>query len=200
MNSEKGGESDLSRFKTAKWILPILLAFFLGTLSSSAAFAKSPPMVDPHPNVTHSQAWLSKQVYDRLVTNPWFGVFDNLAYRIQGHQLTLKGQVVFPLTRSSVLDSVEGLPGVTRVVNEVQQLSFSPFDNQIRWAEYRSIFGYEPLFHYSMGVNPRIHIIVNHSRVTLVGVVDSKMDRELAGMRARMVPYVFSVRNELTVA
>ncbi len=200
MKFETGGDSEISRFKTTKWILPVLLAFFLGTLGSSVSFAKAPPMVVNHPNVTHSQAWLNKKVYDRLVGLPWFGVFDNLAYKIQGSQLTLLGQVVFPLTRSSVVDSVKGLPGVTRVVNEVQQLSFSPFDNQIRRAEYRSIFGYEPLFHYSLGVNPRIHIIVNHSRVMLVGVVDSKADRELAGIRARLVPDVFSVKNDLTVA
>jgi hyperosmotically inducible protein len=200
LNTEKGGESELSLFNTAKWMLPILFVFFLGTLSSPAAFAKSAPMVVSPPNVTHSPTWLNKQVYDRLVGLPWFGVFDNLAYKVQGNQVTLLGQVVFPLTRSAVVESVKGLPGVTHIVNDVQQLSFSPFDNQIRRAEYRSIFGYEPLFHYSMGVNPRIHIIVNHSRVTLVGVVNSKADRELAGMRARMVPDVFSVKNDLTVA
>ncbi|MDE3138140.1 MAG: BON domain-containing protein [Acidobacteriota bacterium] len=200
MKSQTGGDTEISGFKAPKWILPVLLVFLLGTLAGTASFAKAPPMVVDPSNVSHSQAWLNHQVYDRLVTLPWFGVFDNLAYKVQGNQLTLLGQVVFPLTRSSVVDSVKGLPGVTHIVNDVQQLSFSPFDNQIRRAEYRSIFGYEPLFRYSMGVNPSIHIIVNHSRVTLVGVVDSKADRELAGMRARLVPYVFSVKNDLTVA
>ena len=200
MNSKTGGDSELSLFKTAKWILPVLLAISLGTLGSVASFAKAPPMVVYHKGQAHSQAWLNHQVYDRLAGLPWFGVFDNLEYKVQGSQVTLMGQVVFPLTRSSVIDSVKGVPGLTRVVSDVRQLPFSPFDNQIRRAEYRSIFGYGPLFHYSLGVDPRIHIIVDHSRVTLVGVVDSKADRELAGIRARLVPDVFSVRNDLTVA
>ena len=200
MNSEIGGDTEISHFKTAKWVLPILLALFLGTLGSTASFAETPPMVDNHPKAAHSQAWLNKKVYGRLVTIPWFGVFDNLAYKIQGTKVTLSGQVVFPLTRSTVKDSVKGLTGVTKIVNDVKQLSFDPFDNQIRRAEYRAIFGSEPLFRYSLGVDPNIHIIVNHSRVTLVGVVASKADRELAGMRARLVPNVFAVKNDLTVS
>jgi hyperosmotically inducible protein len=200
MNSGKNGIPQIDRSKTQKWILPVLLAFLVGTLAGTSAFAKSPLMIAYPPHAIHSQTSLNQQVYDRLVRLPWFGVFDNLAYKVQGDRLTLTGQVLFPLTQFSVVDSVKGLPGVKHIVNDVQQLSFSPFDNQIRWAEYRSIFGYEPLFRYSMGVNPSIHIIVNHSRVTLVGVVDSKADRRLAAMRARLVPYVFSVKNDLTVA
>jgi hyperosmotically inducible protein len=200
MNPENGGESEINLFKKAKWVVAILLAFFLVTLGSSAAFAKSAPKVVHHPGQEHYEAWLNKKVYDRLVTVPWFGVFDNLAYRIQGTKVTVSGQVLFPVTRSSVRDSVEGLTGVTKVVDHVKQLPFTPFDNQIRWAEYRSIFGYEPLFRYSLGVNPNIHIIVDNSRVTLVGVVDSKADRELAGIRAKLVPYVFSVKNDLIVS
>ena len=200
MNSDQVEDFGISRFKTAQWIIPLLLAFFAGTLGSSAAFAKSAPAAVYHPGQAHYEAWLNKKVYGRLVTIPWFGVFDNLAYKIQGTKVTLSGQVVFPLTRSTVKDSVKGLTGVTKIVNDVKQLSFDPFDNQIRRAEYRAIFGSEPLFRYSLGVDPNIHIIVNHSRVTLVGVVASKADRELAGMRARLVPNVFAVKNDLTVS
>ena len=196
MNSEQGGESELNLFSTRNWIVAFLLAFFLSTLGSSAAFARSAPKVGQQQYETR----LNKKVYDRLVTVPWFGVFDNLAYKIHGTKVTLSGQVLFPVTRSSVKDAVKGLTGVTKIVDHVKQLPFTPFDNQIRWAEYRSIFGYEPLFRYSLGVNPNIHIIVNNSRVTLVGVVDSKADKELAGMRAKLVPYVFSVKNDLVVS
>lgn len=200
MNTEREDESGLGPVNKAKWILPVLLAFFLATITGPAAFAETAPMVPSSAPQTHSQAWLGKKVYDHLVTIPWYGVFDNLAYRIQGNKLILTGQVVFPLSRSSVTDAVKGLPGVKKIVNHVKNLPFTPFDNQIRWAEYRSIFGYEPLYRYSMGVNPAIHIIVDNSRVTLVGVVDSQADRQLASMRANLVPYVFSVKNDLTVS
>lgn len=196
MNSEEGGESELNLLKRTNWIIAFLLVFFVGTLGSSAAFARSTPKVGQ----PQYEAWLNKKVYDRLVTVPWFGVFDNLAYKIQGTKVTLSGQVLFPVTRSSVEDAVAGLPGVTKVVNHVKQLPIGPFDSQIRWAEYRSIFGYQPLFRYSLGVNPNIHIIVDNSRVTLVGVVDSKADKEMAGIRAKLVPYVFSVKNDLVVS
>lgn len=199
MNPKIVEKNGLRLFKTTKWMVSIALALLLATAGSSAAFAKTPPIAPIGVAHASSTAWLNKKVYDRLVTIPWYGVFDNLSYRIQGNRLTLMGQVVFPLSRSSVADAVKGLPGVTKIVNKVTNLPFTPFDNQVRFAEYRSIFGYEPLFRYSMGVNPAIHIIVRNSRVTLVGVVDSKTDRELAGMRARLVPYVFSVKNELRV-
>lgn len=199
MNTNTGEKDGLRLFKATKWMVSIALALVLATAGSGAAFAKTPPIAPTGAVHPSSTAWLSKKVYDRLVTIPWYGVFDNLSYRIQGNQLTLMGQVVFPLSRSSVTDAVKGLPGVTKIVNKVENLPFTPFDNQIRFAEYRSIFGYEPLFRYSMGVNPAIHIIVRNSRVTLVGVVNSKTDRQLAGMRARLVPYVFSVKNELRV-
>ncbi len=187
--------------RVKKWILPVLFVFALSTVFGVSNLSAAPrPEVVFHSTPTNYEAWLTNKVYQRLVTNPWYGVFDNLEYKIDGSKVILLGQVVFPLTRSSVADSVKGIKGVTQIVNEVKDLPFSPFDNQIRLAEYRALF-FEgsPLFHYSMGVNPRIHIIVDNSRVTLVGVVDSKADRELAGMRARTVPTVFSVSNELKV-
>jgi hyperosmotically inducible protein len=199
MNSTRIKENHLSLLKTTKWLVSLALAFLFATVGTTTAFAKSAPMVATGTAQAPSAAWLNKKVYDRLVTIPWYGVFDNLAYRIQGSKLTLIGQVVFPLSRSSVAAAVKGLPGVKKIVNDVQNLPFTPFDNQVRRAEYRSIFGYEPLFRYSMGVNPAIHIIVKNSRVTLVGVVNSKTDRQLAGIRAKMVPFVFSVKNDLRV-
>lgn len=203
MDTQVRNHNLFSIFKIHRvWTAGAVLLFACGMLGIPSASAKSLQHVHPA-SVTSQKAQksLSKKVYDRLVSNPWFSVFDNLGYKIQGSTLTLTGQVVFPLSSHSVEQSVKGLPGVKHIVNHVQNLPYTPFDNQIRRAEYRALFyGQSPLFHYSLGWNPRIHIIVKNSRVTLVGVVDSKMDREIASMRARSVPNVFSVKNDLSVS
>ncbi|HEV2389073.1 MAG TPA: BON domain-containing protein [Candidatus Acidoferrales bacterium] len=144
-------------------------------------------------------AWLNKQVHHELATLPWYGVFDNLEYRIDGSQVALLGQVVNPVTKSDAENRVKHIEGVTRVVDRIQVLPLSPFDDQIRRAEYRAIFSEPSLSRYSMGVIPAIHIIVDNGHVTLEGVVDNAMDRNLANMRARMVPDVFSVTNHLRI-
>jgi hyperosmotically inducible protein len=184
------------------WMPALALACLIGTVGNSAALAHSVPSTAiSQQSSAEYHKWLKKKVYERLVTIPWYSVFDNLDYKIQGTKVTLLGQVVFPLSHSSVEGYVKGIAGVTRIVNHIQNLPVSPYNAQIRWAEYRALF-FEgsPLFHYSLGVTPRIHIIVNNGRVTLVGVVDSKADREFAGMRARTVPDVFKVVNDLRVA
>lgn len=182
-------------------------AFFLmGTWAGSTANAAPPPATlsrnaAPAATARQHSSHIGKLVYQRLATLPWYGVFDNLQYRVRGSTVTLSGQVLFPLTRSTVENTVKSIPGVTRVVNHLTALSTSPFDNRIRWAEYRSLFFPDsPLFYYSLGVNPGIHILVDNGRVTLVGVVNSRADRELASIRARLVPYVFTVTNRLRVA
>ncbi len=183
------------------WVLPLLFAFALGIVGSATAMGAPPPrQVAPGGNLVNPEASLGKKVRNRLASIPYYNVFDNLEYQVQGTTVTLSGQVLFPLSASSVEDCVKGIPGVTRIVNHVQNLQESPFDNQVRWAEYRTLFfGDSPLLRYSLGVTPQIHIVVNNGHVTLVGVVASQMDRELAYLRARTVPFVFSVRNDLKV-
>ncbi len=186
------------------WMLAVLLVFAMGTVGSSAAFgAAAPPGTIYRTNSAQPGAQvrkLSKEVRKRLVTIPWYNVFDNLDYRIRGKTVILGGQVVFPLSRKSVGRYVKGLPGVEHVVNHVKNLPVSPFNRQVRMEEFQALFMHQsPLFHYVLGVNPRIHIVVNNGRVTLYGVVENQADRQFAGMRARSVPDVFSVKNKLRV-
>ncbi|MGH9405986.1 MAG: BON domain-containing protein [Terriglobia bacterium] len=146
------------------------------------------------------ETWLNKQVQHRLATLPWYGVFDNLAYKVQGNQVVLYGEVVRPVTKSDAAGAVKGLEGVTRVVNHIKVLPLSPMDERIRLAEYRAIFSQPSLSRYAMGAIPSIHIIVDNGHVTLTGVVDNSTDKNLASMRAQGVPGVFSVTNHLQVA
>jgi hyperosmotically inducible protein len=88
---------------------------------------------------------------------------------------------------------------VDRVVNNIEVLPLSGFDDSIRVREYRAIFRSGSLYRYAMGANPSIHIIVRNGKVTLEGVVSNRMDSQLAYMAANGVPGVFSVTNNLRV-
>ena len=142
---------------------------------------------------------LSKQVRKRLVTLPYYGVFDNLAYSIDGSRVTLYGQVVRPTTRSDAGRSVARIAGVTQVVNNIEVLPLSGFDDSVRINTLRAIQRSGGLYRYFMGSNPSLHIVVNRGHVTLEGVVGSRMDAQLAYMAARGVPGAFSVTNNLEV-
>ena len=167
-----------------------LAALVIGTHTANAATV---------PNQMTEEQHLSKQVRHALVTVPWYGVFDNLEYTINGGEVTLSGQVVRPVTRSDAEHAVKRVEGVTHVIDNITVLPLSNFDDQIRRAEFRAIFGTPTLSRYSMGAVPAIHIIVDHGHVTLVGAVDSQIDANVARIRALSVPGVFTVTNNLHV-
>jgi hyperosmotically inducible protein len=131
---------------------------------------------------------------------PYFTIFDDLSYEVDGSTVILSGDVTRPVLKSDAENVVKRIPGVTNVVNDIKVLPLSPFDNQTRRAVYRSIFGYASLYRYAMGTQPSIRIIVDNGHVTLKGVVDNERDKNIAYIRANGVPGVFSVTNELRVA
>jgi hyperosmotically inducible protein len=148
-------------------------------------------------NRMQNQSRLARQVRKKLVTLPYYGVFDNLAYRIDGSTVTLYGQVVKPTTKSDAGRSVARIEGVSRVVNNIEVLPLSSFDDQLRYRTLRALQRTSALPRYFMGANPSLHIVVNRGHVTLTGVVNSNMERQLAYMTARQVPGAFSVTNDL---
>jgi hyperosmotically inducible protein len=154
---------------------------------------------DPPNNPATNNAQLARRVRHELVMLPYYGVFDNLAFSINGNTVTLYGQVLRPTTRSSAERVVKRLPGVARVVNNIHVLPLSSFDDSIRAATYRSIARTGGLYRYFAGANPSLHIVVDRGHVTLEGVVSNKGDRTLAYMAANRVPGVFSVTNNLRV-
>lgn len=138
-----------------------------------------------------------QKIRKELVTLPFYGVFDNLAYSFDGETATLYGQVVRPTTRSDAERRVSRIAGVARVVNQIEVLPLSSFDDSIRRQAYRQIFGTAGLYRYAMGANPSVHIVVNRGHLTLEGVVGNEGDRRLARIAALQVPGVFSVTNNL---
>src|ERR1700738_3757209 len=132
------------------------------------------------------------KVRRELVTLPYYGVFDNLEYKVEGGTVTLYGQVVRPSTRGDAVKRVAKIEGVDRVINNIDVLPVSGFDDSIRAREDRAIFRTGSLYRYAMGANPSIHIVVNRGRVTLEGVVSGQMDSQLAYMAASGVSGVFA--------
>ena len=142
---------------------------------------------------------LAKQVRHQLVMLPWYSVFDNLAFRIDRDKVTLLGQVTRPVLKSDAEAAVKHIEGVASVKNDIEVLPLSPMDDQLRRAVFRAIYGGPGMQRYGIQPIPAIHIIVKNGNVTLEGVVDSEMDRNIANLRANQVPNVFSVKNNLVV-
>lgn len=183
--------------------LRVLLAGLLLAASSEAVVcrASGTPQGDKHQRseVIYRQR-LIKQVRHQLLMLPWYSVFDNLAFQVDRDKVTLIGQVVLPVLKSDAENAVKSVEGVATVVNRIEVLPLSPMDDQLRRAEFRTIYGAPGLQRYGLGAVPAIHIIVKNGHVTLEGFVDSEMDRNIANIRANQVPNVFSVKNNLIVA
>src|SRR3954462_5537072 len=135
---------------------------------------------------------ITREVRHELVMLPYYGVFDNLSFRVDGNTVTLMGQVTRPTLKSDAEHVVKDIEGVERVNNQIQVLPLSPMDDQIRLAEYRAIFGDPSLStRYGYRALPSIHIIVRNGQVTLEGVVANEGDKNLINVRANGVPNVF---------
>jgi hyperosmotically inducible protein len=146
-----------------------------------------------------SQEQVSKKVRHELVTLPYYGIWDNLAYKVEGSTVTLYGQVVRPSTRKDAERRVRKIKGVEQVVNNIEVLPLSSFDDSTRVRTARALSRTGGLYRYLLGANPSLHIIVNNGHVALEGVVANKGDRQLAYIVARGVPGAFSVTNNLRV-
>jgi hyperosmotically inducible periplasmic protein len=146
-----------------------------------------------------AQERITREVRHELLMLPYFGVFDNIAFKVDGYNVTLLGQVVRPSLKSDAENAVKHIEGVEKIDNQIEVLPPSTTDDSLRLALYRAIYGYPALEKYALGVQKPIRIIVKNGHVTLEGVVDSDADKNMAGLRAKGVPGTFSVTNNLQV-
>jgi hyperosmotically inducible protein len=165
--------------------------------SGATALAQSQRPSEPSPRAVER---IQKEVRHELVMLPYLDVFDNLAYKVDGYNVTLTGQVTRPTLKSDAEKAVKSIEGVEHVDNQIEVLPPSPMDDRLRLRLYRSIYGFAPLQKYALGVIKPIRIIAKNGRVTLEGVVDNEGDKNLAGIRANSVSGIFSVTNNLQVA
>ncbi len=142
---------------------------------------------------------ISREVRHELIMLPYYGVFDNLAYRVEGNTVTLFGQVTRPTLKADAESVVKQIEGVERVDDRIEVLPLSPNDDNIRRATYRAIYSRPGLDRYSLMAVPSIHIVVANGNVKLEGAVATEGDKNLAGIMANGVSGVFSVVNNLVV-
>jgi len=143
---------------------------------------------------------VATEVQHELLMLPYYGVFDNLAFTVEkGGTVRLLGQVRRATLKDDSERRVKKIPGVDTVVNEIEVLPVSPFDDETRLAVARAIYRTPSLERYGFQVNPSIHIIVKGGHVTLEGVVDNEADKTVAGLKAREIGTVFDVKNNLRV-
>jgi hyperosmotically inducible periplasmic protein len=175
--------------KTMKKLIATAFLLTLTVLMTMTSLAK--------PSTPEEMDKTLKKIRKELVTLPFYGVFDNLAFKYEDGVVTLYGQVARPTLRKDAERVVEKVAGVEDVVNKIEVLPLSSFDDRIRLATYRAIYRQPGLDRLSFQAVPPIHIIVKNGNVTLEGVVNNKGDATRAYIAANGVPNVFSVTNNL---
>jgi len=169
----------------------LLLLLTLLVQSATAQVAGSAP--------TQKHDQIAREVRHELIMLPFVDVFDNLAFKVDGYNVTLLGSVTRPSIKQDAERAVKRIDGVETVTNEIDVLPPSPSDNRLRMQLFQAIYGFPALQRYDLPVIKPIRIIVRNGRVTLEGVVDSETDKNLVGIRANTVPGIFSVTNNLQV-
>jgi osmotically-inducible protein OsmY len=125
-----------------------------------------------------------------------FTIFDDVNASVKDGVVTLTGRVTMPYKRDDIEHRVSKIEGVREVRNAIETLPVSQFDDELRYRISRAIYSNSNFWNYAIMANPPIHIVVEHGRVTLTGVVASDVDRMLARSLASGFG-AFTVKNEL---
>lgn len=162
--------------------------------------------VDNEIQVTNNEvddATLTKKLAEKLeYDRVGYGTtaFNSITIGVHDGVVTLGGSAYGPTDKDSAVSLVANYPGVKDVIDDIRVDPLSPNDDRIRIAEYRSIYGFPSLNKYAVDPGKPIRITVVNGNVTLTGVVDNQADKDTANIRARGVPGVFDVINQLQVA
>lgn len=151
--------------------ISVLLALLLTLAASSPALAQAPDRRDVE---------LARKVQAAINTYPSFTIFDDLSGSVAGQVVTLNGKVTMPYKKSDIESRISRIDGVKQVVDNIQVLPVSVYDDELRARIARAIYRNPSFWSYAMMANPPIHIVVEHGRVTLTGVVNSRVDKALA--------------------
>ncbi len=136
-----------------------------------------------------------KLAYDRSMQGNLFNWF---TVSVDDGRVTVAGYSRDYVSRDSALALVASTTGVRDLVDKVEVLPVSIFDDQIRILAARRIYGSTQI-HNALDPAHPIRIIVRNGNVTLEGTVSSAVDRALAGNAVAGIPGVFSVENHLQV-
>jgi osmotically-inducible protein OsmY len=129
-----------------------------------------------------------------------YSIWDNVNLRVTDGAVELTGQVNQPYKKQDLQRIVQRVPGVASVTNQLEVLPLSPFDDQLRLRVARAIYGDPTLSRYAIQAVPPIHIIVKNGHVSLEGVVNNELERNVASMRASSAGLSFgAVQNNLRI-
>jgi hyperosmotically inducible periplasmic protein len=185
----------------ATFLLLVGLAFGQAQSSNNTQQSSSNTQLAMRPATQNpDEQRIVKEVRHELVMLPYYSLWDDLEYSVNGDTVTLLGSVTRPTLKNDAENVVKRIEGVNHVNNQIKVLPPSPMDDRIRVAVARAISNQSGLYRYFMGAVPSIHIIVDNGHVTLKGVVDNQGDDTQAKLAANQVPGVFSVKDELQIA
>jgi len=149
------------------------------------------------PDSQLQQKLAKKLAYDRVGYRD--NAFNYISVNVKDGVATLSGYTVWDVPKDTALAIVAHMPGVKDVVNDLNVLPVSMFDDSIRASTARAIYRDSVLGRYGTDPVDPIRIVVDNGHVTLYGTVESAMDKTIAGIRANSVAGAFSVENKLTV-
>ena len=183
------------------WTLALLVAAVAATAQVSS---NGPVMADYGKKITAgtpAEQRIAKEVRHELLMQPWYSLFDDLEFSVQGDAVTLSGYVTgeHAGTKSSAEKVAKQIEGVEKVVNNIEVLPPSPVDDRVREQAYRAMVASAPLSKYFWEASPSIRIIVKNQRIILRGIVYSEGDKNIATITANGIPGTFGVTNELRV-
>ena len=175
----------MKNFRSLFGVFIAVLAFSLADVSAQ--------------NVSPASIDIAKQVSKSIRKLPRYEVFDHIDFTVDGSVVTLTGKVHNAINKNDAEGYVKRIPGVTRVINNIDLLPVGSFDDSIRRNLYATIHNWGGLSRYLWTVNPDVRLIVERGNVTLEGSVYNEADRNSMNIVARSVPNVFSVTNNLRV-
>lgn len=172
--------------KVYSWALGLALAIAAAPAGWSASAAQPA-----------DRAELVRKQLNKL---PFITVFDRIDYEITGDTVRLTGEVTKPWDKTDAEKLVKQVDGVASVVNDIEVLPLSRFDDAIRMNAFRALFnGNSALLRYRVGSYAPIRIIVKNGHLSLEGYVGSEFDKRYAESQVRSVPNVFTVTNNLKI-
>ncbi|MFM9903323.1 MAG: BON domain-containing protein [Pyrinomonadaceae bacterium] len=141
---------------------------------------------------------VEQKVYKEILKLPRYGVFDFISFQVNGSTVTLTGKVYSLGTKGQAARYVKDIAGVSTVINNIEELPLSSFDDQIRREALRT-FARHGLYRYFWETRPDVRIIVENGRITLEGYVANSGDYNTLNILANGVSNVFRVQNNLIV-
>lgn len=185
--------------KALRYFFPILLLVGAGMAQITVDPVVADIKADTSPSGDKNETRIAREVRHELLMIPYYSLFDDLGFTVRGSKVELTGSVNDGAIIGEATAAAKRVEGVTDVTNNIKLLPPAPEDERIRHEAARRIFSTGGLSRYSWEAAPSIHIIVDRSRIRLIGYVLDQADKNLAGIAANQVPGVFAVQNDLQV-